>query len=214
MLELSTANPQILQVAGDLIMRNMDFPQAEEIAKRLELLLPPAVRGEQPPPTPEQQLVMGQVKVEEIKAQALLAKSQADLQGKGGDMQMKQGEMQLQQQEMGLKQQEMALRERESTMRAQVDMEKLQLDREKIALEREKIVAGLVQGAQAQQQMPMMGEMPEQEDGVEAQAIVASVQELAATFAQVAQAMLAPKRTRLEHGPDGRPVGSVTESLQ
>jgi hypothetical protein len=213
MLELSTANPQILQVAGDLIMKNMDFPQSEEIAKRLELLLPPAVRGEQPAPSPEQQLVMGQVKVEEIKAQALLAKSQADLQGKGGDMQMKQGEMQLQQQEMVLKQQEMQLRQQEALANAQVESERLQLEREKIQLEREKIAATLFQSAQAQQLQPMDMEQGEAMPGEAAQ-IVASVQQLAEQFAQVAQAMLAPKQTRLVHGQDGRPMGSVTESIQ
>ncbi len=43
MMQMGQANPQFLQVAGDLMVRNMDWPGAEEIADRLKLLLPPQI---------------------------------------------------------------------------------------------------------------------------------------------------------------------------
>jgi len=41
MLELSKAAPQMMQVAPDLIVKNMDFPGAQELAERFRKTLPP-----------------------------------------------------------------------------------------------------------------------------------------------------------------------------
>jgi hypothetical protein len=52
--EISSRNPQMMQVAGDLIMKAADFPMADQIAERLEKTLPPGLAdpkdGEQPIP--------------------------------------------------------------------------------------------------------------------------------------------------------------------
>lgn len=40
MIELSKANPQLMQVAGDLIVKNMDWPGSQEIAERIRKTLP------------------------------------------------------------------------------------------------------------------------------------------------------------------------------
>lgn len=52
--ELTSRNPQIMQVAGDIVMRAYDFPMAEEMAKRLEKTLPPGLKDQEgaPPPLP------------------------------------------------------------------------------------------------------------------------------------------------------------------
>lgn len=133
MVELSAANPQILQVAGDLILKNMDFPQADQIAERLYMTLPPAMRGEQPQPSPEDKLIEAQVKVEAIKGQAALAKSQSDLQGKGAELQVKQQEIQVAQQELTLRAQELANKQRLDEQRLQIEFEQIVLEREKLA---------------------------------------------------------------------------------
>ena len=60
---LSKGNPQLMQVAGDLIMRSYDFPMAEEMAKRLEKTLPPGLKDEedgQPQVPPQLQQKMQQ----------------------------------------------------------------------------------------------------------------------------------------------------------
>ena len=43
MVELARVFPQILEVAGDLIAKNLDWPGADEIAKRLKKMLPPGI---------------------------------------------------------------------------------------------------------------------------------------------------------------------------
>lgn len=48
MTELMRAFPESAQVIGDLLAKNMDWPGADEIAKRLQTLLPPEIKGENP----------------------------------------------------------------------------------------------------------------------------------------------------------------------
>jgi len=65
-MQLVQADPTLMQVAGDLIISNMDWPGADEIAKRKKLALPPAIlqainkdeqgEGQQVPPEIEQQM--------------------------------------------------------------------------------------------------------------------------------------------------------------
>lgn len=60
MMELTKAYPQIVQVAGDLMVRNMDWSGAQEIADRLKKMLPPGLaepddKDQQPLPPQAQQ---------------------------------------------------------------------------------------------------------------------------------------------------------------
>lgn len=48
MLEMMRANPQMAGLAGDLFVRNQDWPGAEELARRLEASLPPHLRAPNP----------------------------------------------------------------------------------------------------------------------------------------------------------------------
>lgn len=43
MLEMTNSNPQIFNIIGDMMIRSMDWPHANEIANRLHALLPPQV---------------------------------------------------------------------------------------------------------------------------------------------------------------------------
>lgn len=43
MIEITKANPQIMQAAGDLMVKNMDWPGATEVADRLRKMLPPGL---------------------------------------------------------------------------------------------------------------------------------------------------------------------------
>lgn len=68
--ELAAKNPQLMQVAGDLIMRAQDFPMADELADRLAKTLPPNLQEKQPgqqdiPPEVQQQLQQLQQAVEQ-----------------------------------------------------------------------------------------------------------------------------------------------------
>ena len=44
MMELASRSPQLMQIAGDIIMRNADYPGADKIADRLAKALPPALQ--------------------------------------------------------------------------------------------------------------------------------------------------------------------------
>ncbi len=48
MIELIRVNPQVAGVIGDILAKNLDWPGAEEIARRLQALLPDAARGADP----------------------------------------------------------------------------------------------------------------------------------------------------------------------
>lgn len=60
MLQLSQSYPPLMQVAGDLLVKNMDWPGAAEIAERLKKLLPPNLQeeqeGQQVPPAVQAQM--------------------------------------------------------------------------------------------------------------------------------------------------------------
>jgi len=57
MTELVRSAPQLMQIAGDIIVKNMDFPGADEVAKRLERTIPPQIKEDIPqqPPQPSPQ---------------------------------------------------------------------------------------------------------------------------------------------------------------
>jgi hypothetical protein len=44
MIEMVQANPALMQIAGDIIVKNQDWPGAEELAERLKLTLPPEIQ--------------------------------------------------------------------------------------------------------------------------------------------------------------------------
>lgn len=46
LIQLTQGNPQLMQIAGDLVMKAADFPMAEELAERLEKTLPPGLKDE------------------------------------------------------------------------------------------------------------------------------------------------------------------------
>lgn len=48
MLEMGKMFPPMMQVAGDLLVKNLDWPGADDIADRLKMLLPPQLQGADP----------------------------------------------------------------------------------------------------------------------------------------------------------------------
>ena len=81
--ELTSRNPQIMQVAGDIVMRSYDFPMAEEMAKRLEKALPPGIKEEkgapqQLPPEVQQHLQQTEQQIQQL--DHVIQAMQADMQ--------------------------------------------------------------------------------------------------------------------------------------
>ena len=46
MVELIRAYPALAPVIGDLLTKNLDWPGADEIARRLQHMLPPALQAQ------------------------------------------------------------------------------------------------------------------------------------------------------------------------
>ena len=88
LMQFVQAVPAAGGVVLDLIAKNMDWPGAQDIARRLQKTLPPGIldqdemeeAGIEPPqPSPEQQANMAQAQAEMEKAKADTAKAQADM---------------------------------------------------------------------------------------------------------------------------------------
>jgi hypothetical protein len=56
--QIATQSPELMQVAGDLVMKAADFPMAEELAVRLKNMVPPQALGG---PSPQMQQLQGQL---------------------------------------------------------------------------------------------------------------------------------------------------------
>jgi hypothetical protein len=56
--QIATQSPEIMQIAGDLIMKAADFPMAEELAERLKNMVPAQALGGPPPQVVELQQKM------------------------------------------------------------------------------------------------------------------------------------------------------------
>lgn len=83
MLDLVKADPQVLGIAGDLLVKNMDWPGAQEIAKRLKLMLPPAIQqseNNESPLPPEAQQAIAQLTQQNQELSQQLQQTQQDLQ--------------------------------------------------------------------------------------------------------------------------------------
>lgn len=68
MVELARVFPQVLQVAGDLVAKNLDWPGADEMAERLKKLLPPGIADDEDI-TPEQQQALQQQQEQQAQLQ-------------------------------------------------------------------------------------------------------------------------------------------------
>lgn len=70
-LELSRANPNVLGVAGDLLVSNMDIPLAKEIGERIKKTIPPNILGDdsqeqQIPPQVQAQMQQSQMQMQQM----------------------------------------------------------------------------------------------------------------------------------------------------
>ena len=81
MMGVITAAPELMNIFGDLVIKNMDWPGAQEIAERMKKMLPPQLQegedGEQPiPPQVQQKMEQYGQMIEELTKQLNQAKEQ------------------------------------------------------------------------------------------------------------------------------------------
>lgn len=136
MIQTGNAWPKLWEVAGDKMVKAMDWPGAEEIAERIRKTIPPAIRGNEEDaddlgepmvPTPEGPIPMSQVP--QLIAQLGQALQNADemLKKAGVDkVETEKAKVSLQAKELDLKDREIALQEREIEVKAfQAETERL-----------------------------------------------------------------------------------------
>jgi hypothetical protein len=83
MLNMAQGNPQLMQVAGDLVMGALDFPKAEQVAERLKMMLPAPIQqqlqaGKDVPP--EVMQLQGQLQQMRQMAEERIAELQQEMQ--------------------------------------------------------------------------------------------------------------------------------------
>jgi len=130
-----TANPGAIQWMGDLMVENMDWPGAPELAKRLKKMVPPNLLEEegdaepQVPPQVQQQLAQLQQQLQQATAQN--QQMAAQIQGKQLELQSK----------MEIEQMKLQSEERIEWLRTRIDLikteERIQNDSEREAMRAE-----------------------------------------------------------------------------
>lgn len=120
MMQMTQANPALMQIIGDLMVKNMDWPGADEMAERLKLMLPPQIQQAEQKEgeiTPEMQAMMQQAQQameqkdmqiqQAFQAMEQMQQEMEQLrlaaQDKTGEVQVKGAELELKQQEIQIK---------------------------------------------------------------------------------------------------------------
>lgn len=119
MMQMTQGNPQLMGIMGDLMVKNMDWPGAEEMAKRLKLMLPPQILQA------EQQ--EGEVSPE---VQQVMAQAQQAMQEK--DMQIQQAEQMIQ--KMGQELQQLKSAQDDKMLTAKVKQGELEIKSQELQI--------------------------------------------------------------------------------
>lgn len=195
-IQLIQANPAIAPMVADVLAKNQDWPDADKIAERLRMTLPPHLRGEGPPPEVlqmQQQIQqMGQQMQRLAQENAAL---KADTQGK---------------------QMELRVKAQESQADAQISAAELQVKREELVLKRQELA---LKAAEMQSEQAQLGEQHQ----ATMQAMVAQLQQLQEAVQQIAQmvqqAQIVANTPRAKKGTavklaDGRWALEAVEEVQ
>ena len=208
--QLAQAAPQMAPIMADIIVKLMDFPDADRAARRLMAMLPPQVQAaehadQQSGIPPEAQMALQAMQQQLQQAQAQVQQMAAELQSKQAEQQLKAAEIQVKREEVGIKQGDQQLKAAELQARLQAEAEARALAQQQAQAEAE----GDDAEAQMQQQMvaALTALAQQQQQASAAVAQVAQGQQgLADALAQLAAMVRAPRR--LVRDEAGRPIGA------
>jgi len=136
MVEMVQANPDLMSVIGDLMVKNMDWPGAEEISKRLHSMLPPPIlqaeqEAKQNQMSPEMQQMKQQTdmalqqmdaQMQELQAafqecQQKLQVAESAVKNKDGDIAVKMEEVKVKHAELEIAAAELELKQQEISVK-------------------------------------------------------------------------------------------------
>ncbi len=108
MIEMTQANPALMQIAGDIMVKNMDWPGAEELSERLKLMLPPQImQAEQAKDAqklpPQMQQFMDQLNQQLQQKDALINRAADEIQKIRAELDSKEDESEAKDKEIRLK---------------------------------------------------------------------------------------------------------------
>lgn len=110
MVEMIRAYPQAAPLIGDIMVKALDWPQADEIAERLKAMLPQQINGG-PPPELQQMIEQGQQTIQQLQQenQQLKQSQSMDMQKAQADAQKAQADMQIALQRMEIDRQKIQI---------------------------------------------------------------------------------------------------------
>src|SRR5208337_2090739 len=88
-MDLTQSNPNLWQVAGDLLVKNMDWPGAEDVADRLKVMLPPPILAQEASRSQDPMVTALSQQMQQLQQQ-----SQQQMQAAGAQMQKLQQDLQ------------------------------------------------------------------------------------------------------------------------
>jgi hypothetical protein len=198
--EISSRDPRVLGVAGDLIVKSFDLPYAEEIGERFRTLLPPEIQkqlAEGKPIPPEAQAVMQQAQ------QAMMIVQQQTQLVQQAAQEVEQGKAEAD----------------KAKAEVQTAIENLKTEEARFEAQIAKAMAGLAQKeAQMATKAATQDQVAEREQlGTEVQQAIAMMQQAQAEFAQAVTATLADimskQQTQVIVPPQPRPTVIVAERI-
>ena len=172
--EFVRAFPQVFPIIGDLLVKVLDWPGAEEIAARLKTMLPPALQGQNP------QVMQLQQQMQQMDAQAreAIGQMQTELQ------QCKQA---LEKATSAAEQQRIAAQAKDLDKR--IDQQKLQIDFYGEVTKRLQAQLPVMPGAEGDEAMTAIAGQAEQQAQVSQADAAARTEQAAQLVAQAVQAM-------------------------
>jgi len=202
MIDLVRAQPQLGAVIGDLIVDNMDFPNAQEVGKRLKKMLPPQLQegaDGQPvglPPEIQQQITQGTELIQKLQQENAqmkgdMSKTMIEAQTKGKELEFKAREAEL---TNAIKARELSLKEIELQIKA-AEMQAAQMN------------ASAVAGADVDQKNAVTGlaQLVQQALGAATESNAATQAAFMSALGELKETMSRPKQ--IVRGPDGRAIG-------
>lgn len=140
LLQMAQAMPQQMALAADLIVKNLDFKDAEELAERLRKTLPPGMvppkPGDPPPPPPPPNPEVELAKVKMQQQQMEIQTQQMKLEQEKLKMQHEQMLMQMEMKKLEMELQLKPMRDQQEISEKKV---KFALEHDRIQLEKERL---------------------------------------------------------------------------
>lgn len=138
MTQVVQAYPELMAVAGDLVIGSYDWPGAEKLAERIKKTLPQGLADE-----PKKGEIPPQVQMQMQQAQQMIDQLTQTVNQQADELESKQADIANKQADLALKEQEIQSRGQSEALKAETDRMKYELEAAKLEFERMKLEAEL-----------------------------------------------------------------------